>query len=131
MIGCVSMQETPIYPDLFLRNALGTLFKRLVLLSQNFQRNNFTYLHYRASKVVFKNIYWCGVELIYWWDKALFFPSYLRKPTCGQEFLLFIRFRRVKMPPSAPSLTNVCFSLFFICISIIGVRVVGVAKNTE
>ena len=31
-------QEMPIYPDLFLRNAIGTLFKRIILLTQNYQR---------------------------------------------------------------------------------------------
>ena len=32
------VQETVIYPDLFLKNAVGTLFKRVVLLLQNYQR---------------------------------------------------------------------------------------------
>ena len=34
------LQETPIYPDLFLRNAIGTLFKRVILLTQNYQRKS-------------------------------------------------------------------------------------------
>ena len=45
-------QETVIYPDLFLRNAIGTLFKRVVLQLQNYQRECSNRKKYKINMAV-------------------------------------------------------------------------------